>query len=105
MPLYEYECPDCGLFERMQKFSDPVLTACPTCDKPVEKLLSAPAIQFKGTGWYVTDYAGKGSGKEKDKGEAKAKDGGNGKGDTSSKNETKAKDSSSSSKANKGSSS
>lgn len=66
MPLYEYECPACGTFERVQKFSDPVLTACPTCEKPVEKLLSAPAIQFKGTGWYVTDYAGKG--KDKDKG-------------------------------------
>ena len=67
MPLYEYECPQCGLFERMQKFSDPILTACPTCEKPVEKLLSAPAIQFKGTGWYVTDYSGKSSGgKDKD---------------------------------------
>ena len=40
MPLYEYECPQCGLFERMQKFSDPILTTCPTCEKPVEKLLS-----------------------------------------------------------------
>jgi putative FmdB family regulatory protein len=73
LPLYEYECPDCGVFERMQKFSDPVLTACPTCQKPVEKLLSAPAIQFKGTGWYVTDYAGKGKEKDKDK-DAKGKD-------------------------------
>jgi putative FmdB family regulatory protein len=71
LPLYEYECPSCGVFERVQKFSDPILTTCPTCEKPVEKLLSAPAIQFKGTGWYVTDYAGKG--KEKDK-EAKGKD-------------------------------
>jgi putative FmdB family regulatory protein len=64
LPLYEYACPACGTFERMQKFSDPVLTTCPTCEKPVEKLLSAPAIQFKGTGWYVTDYAGKGRDKE-----------------------------------------
>ena len=67
MPLYEYECPDCGVFERVQKFSDPILTVCPRCQKPVEKLLSAPAIQFKGTGWYVTDYAGKGKDKDKDK--------------------------------------
>ena len=76
MPLYEYQCPECGTFERMQKFSDPVLTACPTCERPVEKLLSAPAIQFKGSGWYVTDYAGKGKEKEKEKGpgETKAKD-------------------------------
>jgi putative FmdB family regulatory protein len=73
VPLYEYECPQCGTFERMQKFSDPVLKTCPTCGKPVEKLLSAPAIQFKGSGWYVTDYARKSSGKEggKEKGETK----------------------------------
>ena len=64
MPLYEYECPQCGVFERMQKFSDPILKTCPTCRKRVEKLLSAPAIQFKGTGWYVTDYAGKAKDKE-----------------------------------------
>jgi putative FmdB family regulatory protein len=66
LPLYEYLCPDCGTFERVQKFSDPILTVCPTCEKPVEKLLSAPAIQFKGTGWYVTDYAGKGKDRPKD---------------------------------------
>ena len=103
MPLYEYQCPDCGTFERMQKFSDPILTACPTCEKPVEKLLSAPAIQFKGSGWYVTDYAGKGKEKDKDKdkdkgpGEAKAKDTSAGKDAGGSKSETKKKDSSSSS--------
>jgi putative FmdB family regulatory protein len=62
VPLYEYECPKDGVFERMQKFSDPPLTACPKCGSPVEKLVSAPAIQFKGTGWYVTDYARKGTG-------------------------------------------
>ena len=73
MPLYEYECPKDGTFERMQKFSDPPLSACPTCGGPVEKLLSAPAIQFKGTGWYITDYARKssGEGKDKDRGGAK----------------------------------
>ena len=79
MPLYEYECPECGLFERMQKFSDPILTACPTCQKPVEKLLSAPAIQFKGTGWYVTDYSGKSSGgKDKDAKTSESKSSGDG---------------------------
>lgn len=72
MPLYEYECPKDGTFERMQKFSDPPLTACPVCGGPVEKLLSAPAIQFKGTGWYITDYARKSSGVEGGK-EAKDK--------------------------------
>lgn len=61
MPLYEYQCPQCGRFELIQKFSDPPLTSCPTCSSEVEKLLSAPAIQFKGTGWYVTDYARKSS--------------------------------------------
>ena len=60
MPLYEYECPKDGTFEKIQKFSDPPLKVCPTCGSPVERLLSAPAIQFKGTGWYVTDYAKKG---------------------------------------------
>ena len=60
MPLYEYECDDCGhRFERIRKFSDPPLTTCPECDGPIRKLLSPPAIQFKGTGWYVTDYARK----------------------------------------------
>ncbi len=62
MPLYEYQCPNDGTFEKMQKFSDPPLTHCPKCGAPVEKLLSAPAIQFKGTGWYVTDYARKSDG-------------------------------------------
>jgi putative FmdB family regulatory protein len=71
VPLYEYECPKDGTFERMQKFSDPPLSACPTCGGPIEKLLSAPAIQFKGTGWYITDYARKSSGEGKDKGGAK----------------------------------
>ena len=61
MPLYEYQCEACAhRFERIQKFSDPLLTNCPRCDGSVRKLVSSPAIQFKGTGWYVTDYAGKG---------------------------------------------
>ena len=61
MPLYEYECDSCGWrFELIQKFSDPLASECPTCGGPVHKLLSAPAIQFKGSGWYVTDYAKKG---------------------------------------------
>ena len=67
MPLYEYQCPKDGTFEKIQKFSDPPLVACPTCGGPIEKLLSAPAIQFKGTGWYITDYARKSSGAESGK--------------------------------------
>lgn len=58
LPLYEYQCKKCNhLFERIQKFSDPPLTTCPECDGEVEQLISPPAIQFKGSGWYVTDYA------------------------------------------------
>ena len=58
MPLYEYQCKKChSLTERIQKFSDPPLTACPHCGGELEQLLSAPAVQFKGSGWYVTDYA------------------------------------------------
>jgi putative FmdB family regulatory protein len=60
VPLYEYECTKCQYrFERLQKFSDPPASECPICTAPVSQLLSAPAIQFKGSGWYVTDYAGK----------------------------------------------
>ncbi|HXH28132.1 MAG TPA: zinc ribbon domain-containing protein [Candidatus Polarisedimenticolia bacterium] len=63
MPLYEYECRACGhRFERIQKFSDPILRKCPRCKKvKLKKLLSPPAVRFKGTGWYVTDYGRKGS--------------------------------------------
>jgi putative FmdB family regulatory protein len=60
VPLYEYQCKKCKhKFEKIQKFSDPPIKKCPECGGPVEKLLHAPAVQFKGTGWYVTDYAGK----------------------------------------------
>jgi putative FmdB family regulatory protein len=63
MPLYEYQCESCGhRFERIQKFSDPAVESCPQCGGGVRKLLSSPAIQFKGSGWYITDYARKGSG-------------------------------------------
>ena len=78
MPLYEYECDACGgRFEVIQKFSE-VSEQCRTCGKgPVRRLQSAPGIQFKGTGWYVTDYAQKG----KSGGESSA--GKSGDGDTS----------------------
>ncbi len=62
MPLYEYQCPKCGVFELIRKFSDEPLTTCPTCGSDVQKLASAPAFHLKGTGWYVTDYAKKSSG-------------------------------------------
>ena len=65
MPLYEYKCLSCGqLSERIESVAGPHLKKCPHCRGKVERLLSAPAIQFKGSGWYVTDYAGKSKGAE-----------------------------------------
>lgn len=64
MPLYEYECQSCGhRFELIQKFSDAPPSACPKCGGAVEKLVSSPAIQFKGSGFYLTDY-GRGGGSD-----------------------------------------
>ena len=66
MPLYEYCCKSCGKkLEVIQKFSDDPLTVCEECGGRLEKLMSAPAIRFKGAGWYVNDYAGKKSGEDK----------------------------------------
>ena len=60
MPLYEYQCEKCGkTVEIIQKFSDPPPSECKKCGGELERLLSAPAVQFKGTGWYVTDYGRK----------------------------------------------
>jgi putative FmdB family regulatory protein len=62
MPIYEYQCKRCHhRFERIQKFSDPHIKKCPECGGPLEQLLSPPAVQFKGSGWYVTDYAKRGA--------------------------------------------
>lgn len=71
MPLYEYLCGSCGhRFERIQKFSDALVTECPSCGGVVTKLPSSPAIQFKGSGWYINDYAKPGAGKDAPKGES-----------------------------------
>src|SRR5271165_5825532 len=104
MPLYEYECKKCGhRFEKIQKFSDRMVKKCPDCGGQVEQMISAPAVQFKGTGWYVTDYAkktsspgssGDSSSKEKKDDKPKSESGSK---DSSSK-ETSSKESSSSSK-------
>jgi putative FmdB family regulatory protein len=60
VPIYEYRCRKCGhTFERIQRFSDAPVKKCPECGGSVEKLLSSSAVQFKGSGWYVTDYARK----------------------------------------------
>jgi putative FmdB family regulatory protein len=62
MPLYEYQCEACGhRFEVIQKFSDAPIEICPKCGGHVRKLFASPAIQFKGSGWYITDYAKKDS--------------------------------------------
>src|ERR1700690_2548658 len=62
MPLYEYECKKCGhRFEKIQKFSDRMVKKCPECGGQVEQMISAPPVQFKGSGWNVTDYAKKSS--------------------------------------------
>jgi putative FmdB family regulatory protein len=91
MPLYEYECDACAhRFEVIQKFSD-AAPACPACGGPVHKLISSPAIQFKGSGFYLTDY-GRGTGKKEpaksESGEAKAgkSDGSSGGGEGASTN-------------------
>lgn len=71
MPIYEYLCKKCGRnFERIQKFSDKPLDICDKCGGALERLLSSPAIRFKGSGWYVTDYARKSSGETGSKSEA-----------------------------------
>lgn len=68
MPIYEYECQECEhRLEALQQISEPPLTTCPECQGELRKLLSAPAFQFKGSGWYVTDYARKGAGADKGK--------------------------------------
>jgi len=63
VPLYEYRCTKCNhVFEKIQKFSDPHVTECPKCGSAIEQVISAPAVQFKGAGWYVNDYAKKSTG-------------------------------------------
>ncbi len=67
MPLYEYLCDSCSQrTEVLQKVDEPPLAVCPNCGGALKKLLSAPAFQFKGSGWYVTDYAAKGGGESRE---------------------------------------
>ena len=96
MPLYEYQCDACGhRFEHIQKFSDPLLTVCPKCGDAIRKLVSSPAFQFKGTGWYVTDYAKKSTGDTAASEAEKSSDGKDAKTDKSDKTDkTKSADSS-----------
>ena len=95
MPLYEYQCTKCGhRFEKIQKFSDKKIKKCPECGGAVEQVISAPAVQFKGSGWYVTDYAKKSHTSSTDSGSKDAKDSKDTKKDEKPK-ETAAKESSS----------
>ena len=79
MPLYEYKCLKCGRHtDKIEKVEGPHLKKCPHCGGKVESVITAPAIQFKGSGWYVTDYAGKSTdgGSKESKPAAEGKDGG-----------------------------
>lgn len=65
MPIYEYKCEKCGhTFEAIQKVSDQPITTCPKCSGVTTKIISAAGLQFKGSGWYVTDYSNKGKAKD-----------------------------------------
>ena len=106
MPLYEYQCEACGKrFELIQKFSDAAPDACRLCGKgPVQRLFSSPAIQFKGTGWYITDYSQKGKQSSADSAPTSKNDAKESKGDSKesksdskeSKSDSKSSDSTSS---------
>ena len=61
MPIYEYQCAKCGTFELTQRITEKALSKCPTCKGKVKKLISNTSFQLKGTGWYITDYARKGT--------------------------------------------
>lgn len=94
MPLYEYQCESCShRFEVIQKFSDAPLDTCPKCGGVVRKLLSSPAFHFKGSGWYITDYArkgGEGAGGEKSTSSAPSSSGGETKSESKSDTKTDA---------------
>jgi putative FmdB family regulatory protein len=99
MPLYEYQCKKCGhRFEKIQKFSDRMVKKCPDCGGVVEQMISAPAVQFKGSGWYVTDYPKKSqtsSNSDSGKDSKESKDSKDGKKDEKPKTESPAKETSS----------
>lgn len=90
MPLYEYQCEACShRFERIQKFSDPPADACPQCGGAVRKLISSPAIQFKGSGFYITDYGKSGAGASESKAQKADKESAAGEKKSESQSESK----------------
>lgn len=103
MPLYEYQCTECeATLEAIQAFSAPPLEECPECGRSsLKKLLSAPAFQFKGSGWYVNDYARKGNGNGDSKSNGDADDGKAAAPESSSDQSRKASDTTSSSSSSK----
>jgi putative FmdB family regulatory protein len=102
MPLYEYRCEACThQFEKIQRFSDDPISVCPSCGQgPVVKLLSSPAIQFKGSGWYITDYARKG----REGATPASTSSSSGKGDSSASSDSKSESKGDSSSSSSGSS-
>lgn len=89
MPLYEYQCTKCKRrTEKIENVAGPHLRKCPHCGGKVEAMVSAPAIQFKGSGWYVTDYAGK-KGSDSDSAPAAKTDGGESKDNSAKESATK----------------
>jgi putative FmdB family regulatory protein len=103
MPIYEYECLQCKKrTELLQRMNDAPLATCPECGGDVRKLISAPAVQFKGSGWYVTDYGGKkgsSSGKSDGKSEGKSESSSSDSGSSSSEKSSSAEKSSSTEKS------
>ena len=96
MPLYEYECKKCyHRFEKIQKFSDRMVKKCPECGGPVEQMISAPAVQFKGSGWYVTDYPKKSSSGSSSDGDSSKDSGKDSKREDKSKSDSSSKEGSS----------
>jgi putative FmdB family regulatory protein len=84
MPIYEYQCEKCGVFEETQRITDDPLKKCPTCHHKVQKLISNTSFQLKGTGWYITDY-GRGSGPKEEKSNSEKKSNGKSESSDSSK--------------------
>ena len=90
MPNYEYLCKKCGhRFEEIRKFSDKHLSKCPECGGVLEQVISAPAVQFKGSGWYVTDYPKKGAGSAASSSSASSSEGDSGTKETKEYKDTK----------------
>ena len=94
MPIYEYRCEKCGVFEQTQRITDPALERCPTCRRKVRRLISNTSFQLKGGGWYVTDYGrgGQGGKKTGEKGESAGAGSGSSTSESKSSSESKNSD-------------